>query len=304
MKFLTYKVPGALRLGALDDQKGVLDLVLASRELCHKDLPTTLRGVIAGGVQALADARVAFAAAHKGGPADLWTPLTDDIVATPLPGATKNIFCVGRNYKLHIEEMARSRGMEPSFPKFPEYFTKPPTTVIGHGDGVERHAAHTQKLDYEVELAIVIGKRGRNITEAHALEHVFGYTVLNDVTARDAQTNHGQFFKGKSFDTFCPIGPYVVTKDHFGDWSGHRLWLKVNGQIRQDSNTSDLLFGVPKIIESLSAALTLEPGDVICTGTPAGVASGMNPPVWLQSGDVMEACVEGIGVLRNKILPA
>ena len=304
MKFLTYKVLGGLRLGALDPQKGVLDLVRAARTLTGKDLPVTLRGLVAGGDQALADARAAFSAAQKGGAADLWTPLSDDIVATPLPGATKNVFCVGRNYKLHIEEMARAKNIPPSYPKFPEYFTKPPSTIVGHTDGIERHAAHTQKLDYEVELAVVIGKRGRDISEANALDHVFGYTVLNDVTARDAQTNHGQFFKGKSFDTFCPIGPYVVTKDEFGDWSGHRLYLTVNGKIRQDSNTSDLLFGVPKIIESLSAGITLEPGDVICTGTPAGVASGMEPPLWLQSGDVMEACVEGIGVLRNKVLPA
>ncbi len=304
MKFLTYKILGGLRLGALDPQKGVLDLVRASRTLNGRDLPETLRGLVAGGEQALAAARAAFEAARKGGPADLWTALSDEIVATPLPGATKNIFCVGRNYKLHIEEMARAKNVAVSFPKFPEYFTKPPTAVVGHGDGVEPHLKYTQKLDYEVELAVVIGKRGRNIAEADALDFVFGYTVLNDVTARDAQINHGQFFKGKSFDTFCPIGPYVVTKDEFGDWSGHRLWLSVNGKIRQDSNTSDLLFGVPKIISSLSEGITLEPGDVICTGTPAGVASGMEPPVWLQPGDVMEACVEGIGVLRNKVLPA
>jgi 2-keto-4-pentenoate hydratase/2-oxohepta-3-ene-1,7-dioic acid hydratase in catechol pathway len=302
VKFLTYKTGAGLRLGALDSAKGVLDLVKAAKSLNGKDLPATLRGLIEAGPGALADAKAAFEAAQKGGGADLWTKLDDSIIATPLPDARKNVFCVGRNYKLHIEEMSRARGQEPSYPQFPEFFTKPPTTIVGHGDGIERHAAYTQKLDYEVELAIVIGKKGRNISEANALDYIFGYTVLNDVTARDAQTNHGQFFKGKSFDTFCPIGPYVVTKDEFGDWSGHRLYLTVNGKMRQDSNTSDLLFGVPKIIESLSAALTLEPGDVICTGTPAGVASGMTPPAWLQSGDVMEAGVEGIGVLRNTVL--
>ena len=302
MKFLTYPPAAGLRLGALDSAKGVVDLAKAAKTLLNKEIPDSMRGLVAAGDGALATAREAFAAAQKGGAADLWTPLSDKIIATPLPGATKNVFCVGRNYKLHIEEMARSRGAEPSYPKFPEYFTKPPTTIVGHEDGIERHAEHTQKLDYEVELALVIGKKGRNIKEADALDYIFGYTVLNDVTARDAQTNHGQFFKGKSFDTFCPIGPYVVTKDEFGDWSGHRLYLTVNGKIRQDSNTSDLLFGVPKIIESLSAALTLEPGDIICTGTPAGVASGMTPPLWVQSGDVMEATVEGIGTLRNKVL--
>ena len=303
MKFLTFKTPAGPRLGALDASKGICDLAKAAKMLFNNDIPSSPRGLLEAGDGAINDARAAFAAAQTKGGADLWTPLSDQIIATPLPGAHKNIFCVGRNYNLHIAEMSRARGAEPSYPKYPEFFSKPPTTITGHGDGIERHAQHTQKLDYEVELAIVIGKSGRNISQADALNHVFGYTVVNDVTARDAQTNHGQFFKGKSFDTFCPIGPYVVTKDEFGDWSGHRLYLTVNGKMRQDSNTSDLLFGVPAIISSLSEALTLQPGDIIATGTPAGVAAGMNPPVWLQSGDVMEAVVEGIGTLRNHILP-
>jgi 2-keto-4-pentenoate hydratase/2-oxohepta-3-ene-1,7-dioic acid hydratase in catechol pathway len=212
------------------------------------------------------------------------------------------VFCVGRNYKEHILEGARARGVEPTFPKVPEFFSKPQTCVIGPEAGIERHARNTQQLDYEVELAIVIGRRVRDVAAKDALAAVFGYTIVNDVTARDAQRAHGQWFKGKSYDTFCPMGPCIVTADQFGDPSGHRISLKVNGEIRQDSNTADLLFDVPNIVAWLSASLTLEPGDVIATGTPSGVALGMTPQKWLQVGDVIEAEIEGIGQLRNRVV--
>lgn len=301
MKFLTYKDGADLRVGALDDSHGVLDLVKAAKTLLGKDLPDSLREIIEGGDDALNLARQTHKAALAK-PDGLFTAVDKITFATPLPGARKNVFCVGRNYKAHIEEMAASFGRAAEFPKAPEFFSKPPTTIVGHGEGVERHADHTDKVDYEVELAIVIGKKGRNIKEAEFEDFVFGYTVVNDITARDAQRLHGQFFKGKSFDTFCPIGPVVVTKDEFGKPGGHRLTLSVNGKVRQDSSTSDLYFGVPKIIESLSGALTLEPGDVIATGTPSGVAAGMKEPLWLQKGDVVEAYVEGVGTLRNTII--
>jgi 2-keto-4-pentenoate hydratase/2-oxohepta-3-ene-1,7-dioic acid hydratase in catechol pathway len=229
--------------------------------------------------------------------------LTDVRLLAPIPWPRKNVFCVGRNYKEHIIEGARARGVAPMFPKVPEFFTKPATTVIGTEAGIERHARHTEKLDYEVELAVVIGKRIRDVPPGDAMDAVFGYTIVNDVTARDAQAAHGQWFKGKSYDTFCPMGPCVVTADEFGDPTGHRLGLKVNGEVRQDSTTSDLLFSVPEIISALAAGITLEPGDVISTGTPSGVALGMTPQRWLQTGDVVEAEVEGIGVLRNRIVP-
>jgi 2-keto-4-pentenoate hydratase/2-oxohepta-3-ene-1,7-dioic acid hydratase in catechol pathway len=246
--------------------------------------------------------RKVFDAAVKSKKAGAWIPLKRAKLLAPFPVPRKNVFCVGRNYRLHILEGARARGVEPSFPKVPEFFSKPRTTVVGHEAGVLRHAAHTQKLDYEVEFAIVIGKTVTNLTPANAMKAIFGYTIVNDVTARDAQTAHGQWFKGKSFDTYCPIGPVVVTADEFGDPSGHRITLRVNGETRQDSNTSDLLFDVPAILTHLSASLTLEPGDVIATGTPSGVALGMDPQKWLNVGDVVEAEVEGIGVLRNRII--
>lgn len=300
MKLVTFKSGKELKLGAIGS-RGILDLQRAGRKLLAQWLPETMRDLIEAGSGAVQIARDTLEAAEAS-QEDLWLP-RDTPLAAPLGNFKKNVFCVGRNYKLHIAEMANSLGREPDYPKVPEFFSKPPTTIIGPEDGIERHEKYTEKLDYEVELAAVIGKKGRNIAAGDALDHVFGYTVVNDITARDAQIKHHQFFKGKSFDTFCPIGPCIVTADEFGDPSGHRLTLKVNGEVRQDSNTSDLLFDVPHIIEGLSWALTLEPGDIIATGTPAGVAAGMKTPGWLKVGDVVEAEVEGIGILRNKVVP-
>ncbi|MDE2228624.1 MAG: fumarylacetoacetate hydrolase family protein [Alphaproteobacteria bacterium] len=296
MKFVTFGALAAPRLGALDAERGVLDLKKANSRL-----PGDMVALIEGGASALKAAKSTFEAARKkkGGP---WTPLNRAKLLAPFPSPRKNVFCVGRNYKLHILEGARARGVEPTFPKVPEFFSKPRTTVIGHDASILRHEKDTQQLDYEVELAVVIGKRIRDVPEDKAMAAVFGYTICNDVTARDLQRAHGQWFKGKSLDTFCPMGPCIVTADEFGDPSGHRISLKVNGEIRQDSNTSDLLFGVPALVSSLCAGLTLEPGDVISTGTPSGVAMGMTPQMWLQVGDVIEAEIEGIGVLRDRVV--
>ncbi len=300
MKLLSFYTDDDVGVGVLDGDK-VLDLNAAAQAQ-GKDLPDDMRGIVEEADTALPAIKALLESSR--GNDDLFIPLDEIQFAPPIVDHYKNIFCVGRNYKAHIEEMAAAMGREVSYPKVSEFFTKPPTTVVAHEEDVERHAKYTDKLDYEVELAVIIGKEGRNISKEDALDYVFGYTVVNDVTARDAQRAHGQFFKGKSFDTFCPIGPYIVTKDEFGDPSNHKLSLKVNGQIRQDSNTSDLVHDVPSIIRDLSGALTVEPGDIIATGTPAGVAGGMNPPGWLQVGDVMEAEVEGIGILRNTIAPS
>ncbi|MGE3246861.1 MAG: fumarylacetoacetate hydrolase family protein [Beijerinckiaceae bacterium] len=298
MKLLTFKSGSDFKLGVLDGDK-VLDLAKAAAA-AGKTVPGDMRTLAGAGDAALATIKDVLAASK--GKDDLFIPLKDIKFAPPITSFKKNVFCVGRNYKAHIEEMAAAMNRPVDYPKVSEFFTKPYTTIVAHEDPVERHAKYTDKLDYEVELAVIIGKGGRNISKEDALDHIFGYTVFNDVTARDAQRAHNQFFKGKSFDSFGPIGPYVVTKDEFGDPSGHRLTLKVNGNIRQDSNTSDLVHDVPSIIRDLTGALTVEPGDIIATGTPAGVAGGMNPPGWLNVGDVMEAEVEGIGVLRNKIV--
>jgi 2-keto-4-pentenoate hydratase/2-oxohepta-3-ene-1,7-dioic acid hydratase in catechol pathway len=294
MKFVTFDANGQERLGVVDAKRGILDLQKASSAL-----PASMIAFIEAGQSALDEAKkVVSSAADKPG----WLPLQGTKLYAPIPHPRKNIFCIGRNYKAHIEEGARARNIPVKFPPVPEIFSKPFTTVIGPEANVKRHAKNTNQLDYEVELAIVIGKVTTDISQAQALDHIFGYTVFNDVTARDKQAAHGQWFKGKSFDTFGPMGPCIVTKDEFGDPSGHRITLRVNGETRQDSNTSDLLFNVPAIVESVCASLTLHPGDVIATGTPSGVALGMTPQKFLNVGDIMEAEVEGIGVLRNKVV--
>ncbi len=300
MKFVTYRNGDEFRLGLLDEAKGILDLERAAAAIGRK-LPDSMVAFIEAGEAALQTARLAADSARKFDNGHAWLP-ADTPLAAPIPHPRKNVFCVGRNYKLHIMEMARVRNIEVKYPKVPEFFTKPATTVIGHDDGVPRHAKHTDSLDYEVEIAVVIGKKVRDLSVDEALSAVFGYTIVNDVTARNAQRDHGQFFKGKAFDKSCPMGPCIVTADEYGNPAGHRLALTVNGQVRQDSSTSDLLFSVPEIISSLSQALTLEPGDVIATGTPSGVAQGMNPPGYLQVGDLVECEIEGIGRLRNRIV--
>ena len=220
----------------------------------------------------------------------------------PIPRPAKNVFCVGRNYLGHAEEAARAAGTPVKVPEVPMFFTKAPTAVIGPFDDVPRHQAATQQLDWEAELAVVVGIAGRDIGREHALRHVFGYTVTNDVTARDLQQRHGQFFKGKSLDGSCPIGPCVVTADEFGDPHAKAITLRLNGVVKQRGNTRDMIFPVDALIESLSQALTIEAGDIIATGTPDGVGFARTPPEFLQEGDVMETEVEGIGTMRNRIV--
>jgi 2-keto-4-pentenoate hydratase/2-oxohepta-3-ene-1,7-dioic acid hydratase in catechol pathway len=201
---------------------------------------------------------------------------------------------VGRNYVEHAKER------QAEVPTVPVFFTKPPSSIVGHEAEVVAWPI-TQTLDYEVELAVVIGRPGRNIPKDKAGEYVFGYTILNDITARDLQKRHTQWFKGKSLDTFAPLGPCLAHKSALPDPHALRITLRVNGETRQDASTADMVFRVSDLIESLSAGMTLEPGDIIATGTPSGVAAGSEPARWLQLGDVVEAEVEGIGTLRNRI---
>jgi 2-keto-4-pentenoate hydratase/2-oxohepta-3-ene-1,7-dioic acid hydratase in catechol pathway len=211
----------------------------------------------------------------------------------PIAAPGRNIFCLGRNYADHAIE----RGA--AVPEHPVYFTKPGTAVVGPGDEVILHAI-TKELDYEVELAVVIGAGGRDIARADALRHVFGYTVINDVTARDLQKRHNQWFKGKSLDTFCPMGPVLVTAEEIPDPQALAITLRVNGQTRQQSHTSKMIFPVAQCIEVLSQSMTLLPGDIIATGTPDGVGAATG--AFLKPGDRIEAEVEGIGVLANRVV--
>ena len=219
----------------------------------------------------------------------------------PLPRPLKNVFCVGRNYAAHARESAAAFKTDAALPEIPVFFSKVPTAVIGPYDDVLRHSAVTSQVDWEAELGVVIGRAGRNIAARDALSHVFGYTVINDVTARDLQQRHSQWFKGKSLDASCPMGPVVVTADEFGDPQDKRISLRLNGVTKQDARTSDMIFTVATIIEWLSKGLTLEPGDIIATGTPEGVGMGRSPQEWLQDGDVVETEIDGIGSMRNVV---
>ncbi len=215
---------------------------------------------------------------------------------SPIPRVRKNIMCVGRNYAEHVKEMG---GTE--LPEDIIIFTKAPTTVIGHGDEIPLHEDVTDQLDYEGELAIVIGKRGKGIKKEKALDHVFGYTILNDVTARDIQYRHKQFFLGKSLDGSCPIGPSITHKSMIPNPNCLTIKTKVNGEIRQHSNTRHFIFSVERIIEEISKGMTLEPGDIIATGTPSGVGKGFQPPKFLKAGDQVEIEIEKLGVLKNTV---
>ncbi len=238
-----------------------------------------------------------FTAASRPGP-----PLSEVTLLAPII-PERNIFCVGKNYYEHAKEFAGS-GFEAGAVKgqeidaYPAIFSKPPSTVIGPDAVVEMHPQATQAVDYEAELAIVVGQPGRNIAEADAMQHVWGYTIVNDVTARDRQRNHKQWLAGKGLDTFCPMGPWIVTADEI-DGANLNIECKVNGEIRQKANTSDLIFKIPQLIAAISAGLTLQPGDVIATGTPAGVGIGFTPPRFLKAGDRVEISISGIGSLSN-----
>lgn len=233
-------------------------------------------------------------------------PLREVRFAAPIPRPRRNIMCVGKNYHEHAHEFTRS-GFDTSagkaadaIPAHPIIFTKMPETVIATGEPVRYPAGSSSQLDYEAELGVIIGRGGRNIAKADALAHVFGYTIINDVTARDLQARHKQWFLGKSMDTFCPMGPWIATHDELdGAQVDVRCWI--NGELRQNANSRDLIFDIPTLIATISSGLTLQPGDIIATGTPAGVGIGFTPPRFLERGDLMEIEISGLGKLSNRI---
>jgi 2-keto-4-pentenoate hydratase/2-oxohepta-3-ene-1,7-dioic acid hydratase in catechol pathway len=224
----------------------------------------------------------------------------------PVPLPLRNIMCVGKNYHEHAKEFSASgfdsssTGAADAIPTAPIIFTKVPQSVIGPDEPIRYPTGVSEQLDYEAELAVIVGKGGRGISKANALSHVWGYTIINDVTARDIQGRHKQWFLGKSMDTFAPMGPWAVTADEVDlATAGIRCW--VNGELRQDAKIADLIFDIPTLIETLSAGITLQPGDIIATGTPAGVGIGFKPPKFLKKGDVVAMEVDGIGRLSNQV---
>ena len=231
-------------------------------------------------------------------------PLASVQLLAPIPVPRRNVWCVGRNYHAHAKELQTSvfKDNDANPEAWPIVFTKVPECVVGPFDKVTLPgAAISEQIDYEAELAVVIGKGGKNITRADAMGHVFGYTVVNDVTARDVQMRHQQWDMGKSFDTFCPMGPWIVTADQL-DGTRTRVRCWVNGELRQDGPTENLIFDIPTLIETISRGITLYPGDVIATGTPAGVGLGMKPPRFLAAGDVVRVEIDGIGAIENQFV--
>jgi len=231
-------------------------------------------------------------------------PLASLTLLAPVPVPRRNIFCLGRNYAAHAKEraLAGDKNKEMKLPERPIFFTKATTSVNGPFANIPLDARVSEQMDWEAELGVVIGKSGKNISRQTAMEHVFGYTVINDISARDVQDGHGgQFFKGKSLDGTCPMGPWIVTRDEVPDAHALPIRCRVNGVTKQEATTAEMIFDVPAIIEWLSRGMTLLPGDVIATGTPAGVGSARTPPEFLKPGDVVESEVEGIGVIRNRV---
>jgi 2-keto-4-pentenoate hydratase/2-oxohepta-3-ene-1,7-dioic acid hydratase in catechol pathway len=303
MRLITFDAGQGGRPGVGLDEGAILDLDAALARAAIGQAPFgSLHELIGRGAAALEAVEQLVEMAAAGELDAARVRVKDARVLAPIPRPAKNVFCVGRNYVEHIAEGARAQRIALDLPEFPVFFSKPPTAVIGPGDAIPVQPAVSTKIDYEVELAVVIGKRGSNIRASEAFDHIFGYTIVNDVTARDLQRRHGgQFLKGKGLDGSCPMGPAIVTKDAIADPGQLAIRLWVNDELRQDGNTKDMIFPIAKLIESLSEGLTLEPGDLLATGTPSGVGYAMSEPQFLKNGDVVACEVEGIGRLVNPV---
>ncbi|RUL54251.1 MULTISPECIES: fumarylacetoacetate hydrolase family protein [Lysinibacillus] len=298
MKILSFKLNGEVKFGPkVKKEEAVWDVLKIQEEL--NVLPSFPENIIDGvalGFDFVEKIRKLVEAAKESDQVEKYKHVFTTIEwLSPIPRTPKNIICVGKNYDAHVKEM----GGEVA-PKDLVVFTKAPTTIAADEQVLPIHASKTASLDYEGELAIVIGKRGKEIPKNQAIDYIFGYTIANDITARDLQDRHVQYFIGKSLEGTCPMGPYIVSKDEIPDPQNLSLVTKVNGEVRQNGSTKDMLFTVENLISILSQYITLEPGDVILTGTPSGVGKGMTPPVFLQSGDEVKVSIEGIGTLSNR----
>jgi 2-keto-4-pentenoate hydratase/2-oxohepta-3-ene-1,7-dioic acid hydratase in catechol pathway len=285
MRLVTFETLGGQRLGVLRGRHEVVEV----------ESPPDMLSLIDDGEEGLVAARSFLdstrARTHK---------LGDVKLLAPIPEPRGNVIAIGRNYAAHAQETAREKAPEP-----PTVFTKAITSIAGPYDDVVIDPAISTQVDWEVELGVVVGRHGRDIAAERAMDHVFGYVALNDVSARDIQFGWGgQYFKGKSLDGYCPIGPWIVTRDEIDDPQSLRLMLRVNGELKQDGNTHDMIYPVASIIEWVSQGMTLLAGSIIATGTPDGVGFARTPPEFLEPGDVMETEVEGIGTMRNRIVAA
>ncbi len=298
MKLATFTASGAEgdRIGLLDGEE-IVDLTTAASRL-ELPFPASMLELIAAGD---AEAKVTEIVDAAGDSAERLA-LAEATLRPPIPRPGK-IVGVGLNYVEHVDESSRTLDTDKDLPERPVLFDKPATAVVATEGEILHDGRLTSQLDWEVELAVVIGRAARGVDAADALDHVFGYSVINDVSARD-QRRSGQWFFSKGQDTYAPFGPVLVTASELGDPHDVNLRLRVNGDTKQDSNTRHMLFKIPQLIADISSGMTLEPGDVIATGSPAGVGAGMVPQQFLQPGDTVEAEVDGIGVLRNRVVDA
>jgi 2-keto-4-pentenoate hydratase/2-oxohepta-3-ene-1,7-dioic acid hydratase in catechol pathway len=291
VKLVTFSTGREDRVGVVDGERGMV------RDVTPLLPPATgMLGVIEGW-----DALEPVL--RDGAPAEI--PLDSVELVAPIPVPRRNIFCVGKNYRDHVLEFGRSGYDSPDrsqdMPEHPVVFAKATTSVTGPFDDIEPHHDVTSELDYEAELGVIIGRGGRGITREQAFAHVWGYTIVDDFTARDLQRKHKQWLIGKSLDTHCPMGPYAVSADEIADVTALQVESRVNGEPRQSAPVKDLIFDIPELIATISAGITLLPGDIIATGTPAGVGIGFDPPRFVVSGDVIEMSVTGLGMQRNRI---
>ena len=290
MRIATYRHNNTRHVGRVSSDGLHVQAFEVSADIAHHGALRLLESVVAGGQwPTVSNQKLAVSDVH---------------LEAPMPIPRRNIWCVGRNYHEHAKELSTSvfKDSNTNTQAWPIVFTKVPECVVGPFDAVHLPGAEvSEQIDYEAELAVIIGKGGKNITAADAMQHVFGYTIVNDVTARDVQMRHQQWDMGKSFDTFCPMGPWMVTADEL-DGTHTRVRCVVNGEPRQDGPTENMIFDIPTLIETISRGITLFPGDIIATGTPAGVGMGLKPPRYLKTGDVVRVEIDGIGHIENKFV--
>ena len=299
MKLLTYKSNDSEpRLGFIHNNQ-VIDMEDFG-EIANFPLPNDMLKLIDLGFEIIPEITEMIAETSENLFEEISYEMNEITILAPIEKPRKNIFGIGLNYTEHVAESARTLDTTGKLPQKPIIFSKPPTTVTGTNTAIIKNTKLTEQLDWEVELAVVIGKKGKYVSNADAMDYVFGYTVINDISARDCR-REGQWIVSKGQDTFAPMGPILITKDEIENPHNLNLSLKVNGVEKQNSNTKFLLFNINDLIEDLSIVFTLEPGDIIATGTPSGVGAGRNPQEWLYDGDVIEATIEGIGTIVNMV---
>lgn len=289
MRFASYFWGGQRQVGVVSTDGATVTPLALPRQLADR------------GVLSIVELMAEGAAVPPTGGASL--PIGSVQLDAPIPVPRRNVWCVGRNYHAHARELQASvfKGNDANPESWPIVFTKVPECVVGPFDDIQMPVGISEQIDYEAELTVIIGKGGKNIRKADAMSHVWGYTVVNDVTARDVQMRHQQWDMGKSFDTFCPMGPWAVTADEL-DGTKTRVRCWVNGELRQEGPTDNMIFDIPTLIETISRGITLYPGDMIATGTPAGVGMGMKPPRYLKAGDVVRVEIDGLGAIENKFV--